>query len=123
MTPSQAARARELMFRYDAVATTPIFGASHYVSVVARHEGRVAHVEVLGVDGSPLPFNDAIRCLGQARAQALLTVEHTTNDALALVAHHVAAGDEVNITATAAELRLSKQTLYNRLNALEEEGS
>lgn len=115
----QDRRFRQLANVHAAVAATVLPDGT--LSLLARNEaGAIAAAEVLQRDGRPLSLTEAIRHLGAARQQAQRLVDQATDHLVALTALAVRElDDELNLSAIARDAGMARQTLYNRLEAVE----
>lgn len=116
MTTPQDRRHRTLASEpdNDAVAAAPLPGG--YLSLVARRkDGAITGAELLDMDGNALAPAEVVRILGIARRNAQTVLDQTTDHLVAHLAIRQAQGEDVNITGTARDVGLARQTLYNRL--------
>lgn len=119
MSTAQDQRFRDLCDAHDAVAALVLPDGT--LALTARDErGRVAAVELVDPAGQPLDLAETIRRLGATRQNALAVAESATEH---LIAHLALATlenpDAVNLSDVHATTGVARQTLYNRLKALE----
>lgn len=115
-TPAQRDRVTALMSAHTAVGHLDL---GQYVSAVAREADGVSHAEVIDSAGEPLELAAAISKIASWRRQWERMTLQATEHLIAELALAQAAGAELNLTTIAADSGLSRQTLYNRLGALE----
>lgn len=119
MSASQDARFRALCDVHDAVAARPLPDGT--LALTARDKsGKLAGAELVDDAGRALPLDETIRRLGAVRQAALEQAEAATDQ---LVAHLAIASvvnpNAVNLSDVHETTGVARQTLYNRLKALD----
>lgn len=119
MSSAQDQRFRRLCDDLDAVAARPMPDGA--LALTGRDKsGRLAAAELVDPAGQPLDLAETIRRLGAIRQAALQTAEAATDH---LIEHLALATlenpDAVNLSDVHATTGVARQTLYNRLKALE----